>query len=97
MLSEPVGATGSRSRPGIQAVSSSPDENGYEVVMFAFFENATEEQKADIRRRIYEYEPVLQFLENVDTIPKLPDIKTDPSNKSKKVVTREPNTYTIKK
>lgn len=97
VLSEPVGETGSKSRPGIQAVASNPDENGHEVVTFAFFENATEEQKADIRRRINEYEPVLEFLEDVDTTPKLRKVENDPYKQNTKGISREPDTFTIKR
>jgi len=67
VLSDRVGASGKRTRPGIQGISSNPPENGHEVVTFSFFENATEAQIADVRSRILAYPPVDQYLENVDT------------------------------
>lgn len=97
VLAEPVGESGDKSRPGIQSVSSNPDENGHEVVTFSFFDSATEEQKADIRRRISEYTPVLQFVENVATSSTIPEIIADKSKDVKKAIAREPNSSTIKK
>lgn len=67
VLSIPTGESGEYTRPGIQSISSSLPENGREVVLFSFFENATDAQKADIRTRIEAYNPVDQYLENVDT------------------------------
>ncbi len=67
VLSEGVSESGTRTRPGVQGISSNSPENGHEVVTFAFFANATDEQKSDIRERIMAYPPVHQYLENVDT------------------------------
>ncbi|MEO7659413.1 MAG: hypothetical protein ABIV48_07345 [Pyrinomonadaceae bacterium] len=71
VLSDRVGESGEKTRPGIQGMSSRPPENGHEIVVFSFFitATATETEKADVRARIQAYEPVSQFLENVDTSP----------------------------
>ena len=69
VLSESVGPSGERSRPGIQAISSSLPENGREVVLFSFFAHATEEQKTDIRNRVLSYSSVDVYLENIEIKP----------------------------
>ncbi len=96
VLSEPHGVSGSMTRPGVGGVSSNIPENGHEVVTFVFFNNATDEQKADIRRRIMAYPPVYQYLENVDTSTVTTEAEL-PLNKvidsSDRIPKREPNKF----
>jgi hypothetical protein len=67
ILSEPHNVSGSMTRPGVRGITSNIPENGHEVVTFVFFETATDEQRADIRRRIMANPSVYQYLENVNT------------------------------
>ena len=79
VLSDPVGKSGEKTRPGIQSIGSSLPENGHEVVVFAFFPGATESEKADVRSRIRANEPVQDYFENVETKPP-PTPETSVSN-----------------
>ncbi len=84
------------SRPGVSGGFRPGDENGYEVIVFSFRPEATEEEKNDVRERIKNYPPVYQFLENVDTTPvETPKLEADNSNTKKavNVAPREPNTF----
>lgn len=89
VLSERVGSTGEKTRPGIQSISSNIPENGLEVITFSFFQNATDDEKADVKARIKAYEPVLQYLENVST-NSTREPGTDSSDTKKAVNVRQP-------
>lgn len=69
VLSDPVGESGSDTRPGIQSIVRTSPENGREIVVFEFFPNATESERADVRSRIKAFAPVHSYMENVDTTP----------------------------
>lgn len=96
VLSEPHNVSGSMTRPGVRGIGNNTPENGHEVVTFVFFETATDEQRADIRRRIMAYPPVLQYLEGVDTSivttePEFP--KAAGPNNANRIPKREPSKY----
>lgn len=57
---------GSMSLPGVQAISTALPEDGHEILLFSFFENATEDQKALVRDRILASQKVLQLKENTE-------------------------------
>ena len=94
VLSDPFGES-ERTRPGIQSIGSSLPVEGHEVVLFSFFTNATDVQKADVKQRILAYPPVLRYLENVDTTQT--EIQTSPENgnQTPKDV-RRPNKFVLK-
>ena len=55
--------------PGIQTISLGPDQAGSRTILFSFFDQASEEQKASVRERIGASPKVFQFLEGVEIFP----------------------------
>jgi hypothetical protein len=81
-------------RPGVVSAARS----GHRTITFAFRDNATDEQKNDMRERINNYPPVQRFLESVDTRPtETPEADIDNANTKKpvKVEPREPSRVEI--
>ena len=64
VLSTPHPGGGSMSLPGVQSMSTAMPEDGHEVLLFSFFETATDEQKAAVRDRIVTSSIVLQLQED---------------------------------
>ena len=65
------------SLPGVQTMSTALPEDGHEVIVFSFFETATEDQKAAVRDRILASSKVLHLQEDtaIDQMdPELPNV-----------------------
>ena len=97
ILSQPNSSgRGEMSLHGIQSIGTLQPEDGSEVLVYSYFESATDDEKAMVKQKIVSSPKVLRLLENVQTnywpLPE-PSIETSNSNQLK----RDKSTFVLER